>query len=120
VINVINVINVIMPAADTIRLLVMTCPEDQADGLLGTLLAERLVACGNIIPGLLSRYWWQGELARDAEVLVLMETAVDRVDAAIARLAEIHPYEVAKILAFTPVAGHAPYLEWVHQVTRTP
>jgi periplasmic divalent cation tolerance protein len=109
-----------MTSPEPIRLLVMTCPEDQADRLLGTLLAERLVACGNIIPGVLSRYWWQGELCRDAEVLVIMETAADRVDAAIARLAAIHPYEVAKILAFTPVAGHAPYLEWVHQVTRAP
>lgn len=105
-------------SADSLRLLIMTCPEDQAQRLLETLLTEHLVACGNILPGVLSRYWWQGELAQDTEALVLMETTSDRLEPAMQRLAAIHPYEVPKILAFTPSAGHTPYLEWVHAVTR--
>lgn len=103
-----------------LRLLLMTCPLDQAQPILDTLLHERLIACGNILPGLLSRYWWQGALCSDHEALVIMETAADRLDPAMARLAALHPYEVPKILAFTPTAAHAPYLEWVHTVTRDP
>ena len=101
-----------------LRLLWMTCPPDQAQRLLAVVLAERLVACGNVVPGVLSRYWWQGALCDDREALVLMETAADRVDAAMQRLAEVHPYEVPKLLVFTPAAAHAPYAAWVHEVTR--
>ena len=101
-----------------IRLLLMTCPPDQVERMLETLLGERLIACGNVIPAVLSRYWWQGALCSDHEALVVMETADDRVAAAMTRIAELHPYEVPKILAFTPEAAHAPYLAWVHEVTR--
>ena len=101
-----------------IRLLVMTCPPDQAAGLLEVLLGERLIACGNVIPGVLSRYWWQGALCSDTEALVVMETAADRLAAAMTRLAELHPYEVPKILAFTPADAHPPYLAWVLETTR--
>lgn len=107
-----------MPEPAAIRLLLTTCPEDQAQRILDVALGERLIACGNIIPGVLSRYWWQGVLCSDSESLLIMETTADRLAAALHRLAAIHPYEVPKILAFTPVAGHAPYLEWVHTVTR--
>jgi len=105
--------------AHDLRVLVMTCPQDQAETLLTTLLGERLVACGNILPAVISHYWWQGKLCSDTEALVVMETAADRVDEAMRRLAEIHPYEVPKILAFTPVAAHAPYVEWALAATRS-
>ncbi len=104
--------------APAIRLLLMSCPPDQVERLLETALQERLIACGNVVPAVLSRYWWQGALCRDDEALVVMETAEDRLDAAMQRLAELHPYEVPKLLAFTPSAGHPAYLEWVHEVTR--
>jgi periplasmic divalent cation tolerance protein len=104
--------------AESIRVLVMTCPPADAERLVQTLLEQRLIACGNVVPGVLSRYWWQGAVCSDGEALVVMETAADRVGAAIRRLAEIHPYEVPKILAFAPETGLAAYLEWVHASTR--
>ena len=98
---------------DTIRLLIMTCPPDQAEALVRTALDERLIACGNILPGVLSRYWWQGAVCSDSEALVIMETAATQVERTITRLTELHPYEVPKILAFTPSAAVPAYLEWV-------
>lgn len=95
-----------------LRLIVMTCPPDQAEPLLRAALGERLVACGNILPAVRSHYWWQGAICSDDEALVIMETAADRVDAALRRLAELHPYEVPKLLAFAPTAAHAPYVAW--------
>lgn len=103
---------------DAIRVLVMTCPPDQAERLLGILLDERLVACGNVVPAVQSRYWWQGALCSDEEALVVMETATDRAAAAMRRLAEVHPYEVPKILAFAPALAHGPYVDWVVEMTR--
>lgn len=102
----------------SVRLLLMTCPPDQVERVLATLLGERLIACGNVVPAVLSRYWWQGALCSDSEALVVMETADDRVAAAMTRIAALHPYEVPKILAFTPSDAHAPYRDWVVEVTR--
>lgn len=106
-----------MSAAD-LRLVVMTCPPDQAERLLRVVLDERLVACGNILPGVQSHYWWDGRVCSDPEALVVMETAADRLDLALRRLAEIHPYEVPKLLAFAPDAAHAPYVAWALAATR--
>ncbi len=47
-----------------------------------------------------------------------METAADRLDDALRRLAELHPYEVPKLLTFAPFAAHAPYAAWARDVTR--
>jgi len=109
-----------MSAADPVRLLLTTCPPDQAGALLDALLTERLIACGNVVAGVAARYWWQGALCSDTEALVVMETASDRAEAAMQRIAALHPYEVPKILAFTPALGHAAYVAWVIAETRAP
>lgn len=101
-----------------LRLILMTCPPDQAEGLLRRALDERLIACGNVVAGVRAHYWWQGAITSDDEALVIMETPADRVESALRRLAEIHPYEVPKLLAFAPLAAHAPYVAWAHDVTR--
>ena len=44
--------------------------------------------------------------------------ADDRIDAMMSRLHELHPYEVPKILAFTPQEGLTDYLGWVRDQTR--
>jgi len=105
-------------SAESIRLLLMTCPQDQVAAMLDTLLRERLIACGNVIAGVAARYWWQGALCSDSEALVVMETATSRVAAAMQRIAALHPYSVPKILAFAPMLGHAEYVDWVLESTR--
>ncbi|MBA3547374.1 MAG: divalent-cation tolerance protein CutA [Nannocystis sp.] len=107
-------------SAESIRLLIMTCPQDQVDRLLDALLAERLIACGNVVAGVAARYWWQGALCSDSEALVVMETAASRADAAMRRIVALHPYEVPKILGFTPALGNPDYVAWVQAETRPP
>jgi periplasmic divalent cation tolerance protein len=100
------------------HILFVTCPPDEAPALLRQLVEERLVAGGNILPGVRSIYRWKGEICDDPEVVMLIETAADRLEAAMERLAELHSYETPKILAFEPAAGRPDYLSWVHEMTR--
>jgi periplasmic divalent cation tolerance protein len=104
--------------ASDLRILFVTIGADDVDAFVSTLCRERLVACGNILPQVRSYYWWDGELQQDAEAIVLMETVADRVDAAMARAAELHPYEVPKIVVLKPDAVNAPYFEWARAQTR--
>ena len=81
-------------------------------------LADRLAACANIIPGVRSRYWWQGKLETGNESLLIMKTRDDLVANLVAKIKEIHTYEVPEIITFEIKEGNADYLKWIDEETR--
>jgi periplasmic divalent cation tolerance protein len=100
------------------RVLFSTAPPDVAPELVRTLVAEHLVACGNVLEGARSFYFWDGALQDDREAVVFMETAADRVDDAVARLRELHPDDVPKIVVLRPDSVTDDYLAWARAQTR--
>jgi periplasmic divalent cation tolerance protein len=99
----------------------MTAPDaDVASRIAGALVAERLVACVNILPGLRSIYRWEDKRCDEAEVLCLMKTRLDLFSALRDRIATLHPYQVPEIIALPLAAGSAQYLEWIRQSTGRP
>ncbi len=82
------------------------------------LVAERLAACANVLPGVTSFYVWQGEQNESEEVLVLFKSRRETYPALEARLQALHPYEVPEIVAIDLTAGLPAYLEWVATGTR--
>lgn len=91
---------------------------DEAARIARACVAEGLAACGNIIPGLRSIYAWKGEIHDDAEVLLLLKTRGDLLDALQAAVMAAHSYEVAEFLAVPVAAGSPAYLQWLRDVTR--
>jgi periplasmic divalent cation tolerance protein len=87
--------------------------EEKAAELARALVSEGLAACVNIVPGVRSIYTWKGEVQDEAEVLCVVKTRADRVEALRARLVALHPYEVPELVVLDVTAGHEPYLEWV-------
>lgn len=77
------------------------------------LIEERLIACANILGEATSLYEWNGVLEETAEVPVLFKTAPSRRDALMARIAELHDYEVPAILALPVEAVDAAFARWV-------
>ena len=98
------------------RIIFATCSRAQADELVLTLLREGLIGCGNVVPGVRSHYWWQGEVCSDEEAILVMETTLERSRAATARLAEIHAYDVPKIVTIDPESCEPRYLSWLRSV----
>jgi periplasmic divalent cation tolerance protein len=82
--------------------------------IAGTLVDERLAACINIIPGLVSVYRWQGAIQQDDEVLMLMKTTQAGYARLEARLRGLHPYELPEIIAVPVGDGQADYLKWIN------
>lgn len=82
-----------------------------------TLVEERLIACANVFGGVTSIYRWKDELHADAEVVLIAKTRADLVEPAIARLAEIHPYDVPCITSWPLAECHPAYAEWVRSET---
>jgi len=105
---------------DEFRLVLCTCPDQQSAESIGErLVDQRLAACVNLVPGLLSIYRWQGEIQRDREVLLLIKTTADRLDALSDGLRRLHPYDVPEIIAVPICAGLPDYLQWLSQCTRS-
>ncbi len=86
---------------------------EAARALVTSVVSEELAACGNVIPGVVSLFRWEGELTKEDESLVLLKTASERAEALCARLSELHPYSVPEVLGLDVSIGSQAYLSWV-------
>jgi periplasmic divalent cation tolerance protein len=103
-----------------IQLLFCTCPDTAtAERIAEALVARRLAACVNILPGLTSIYRWQGAVERSSEELLLIKSTSERYEALEAAVRELHPYELPELIAVEAAAGLPPYLAWVVESTST-
>lgn len=109
----------VMSNADPVLLLLTTCPDPaSADRIAQALVGECLAACVTRLDGARSTYRWQGQIATDAELQLLVKTTASRLDAAMARLLELHPYELPECFAVEAVAGLPAYMDWIRAQTR--
>lgn len=92
--------------------------EDAARAALSRLLDERLVACGNIVPGMTSLFAWSGKPGEERECGLMLKTAADRVDAAMAGLERLYPYDQPSIMAWTVTATDTT-VDWLERETRS-
>lgn len=106
-----------------LRLVLCNAPPDKAEDIARAVLDQRLAACVNILPGVVSLYVWKGAVCRDPEATLLMKTRRDLVPALTEAIRAVHPYEVPEVIALplAPGEGNQAYLAWVvAETTRTP
>lgn len=97
-----------------VLLVLCTFPDaDTAASVTKTVVEEKLVACGNIVPGVRSIYRWEGKVEDTAEVLVLFKTQSTAYARLEKRLLKLHPYDTPEILAFEAGAAAKAYAAWV-------
>jgi periplasmic divalent cation tolerance protein len=60
-----------------------------------------------------SVYRWQGKIERQAEILLIAKTTVDRFAELEREVRALHSYETPEIVAIPMVLGSTPYLEWL-------
>lgn len=106
-----------MPHTDAITVLTTVATADEAVALVRALLERRIIACGTVLPGARSLYRWEGKIADESEVLVMLKTRSARLLALEGAFAELHPYKVPELLALPVSAGHEKYLAWINRET---
>ncbi len=99
--------------ATYIIVLLTTSSKKEAEKIADTLLAEKLIACANIIGPVHSLFWWQGKIDKAAEHLLLMKTCIDRFEKLSERVKALHSYQIPEIIAMPIVEGFKPYMEWL-------
>ena len=104
-----------MPRPDALVVLTTVASDEDAVTLIRALLDRRLVACGTVLPGARSLYRWDGKVADEHEVVVVLKTRADRLAALEHAFAELHPYKLPELLALPVAAGLDRYLAWIGQ-----
>jgi periplasmic divalent cation tolerance protein len=96
------------------RQVTTTLPDRDAANRIGRrLVEERLAACAQVVGPVASVYWWQGEVESAGEWYCHLKTTAARVEALMARLRELHPYETPEIVALPMTEGDPTYLRWI-------
>jgi len=110
----------VSPSPTDFVVVLVTVPDDEvANRLAHALVAEKLAACVNVLPGVRSVYAWEGEICNEGELLCLLKTRRDLFPAVRERVLSLHPYQVPEIVALPLVEGSDGYLAWLRDNTRT-
>ncbi|TYQ27143.1 divalent cation tolerance protein CutA [Pseudanabaena sp. UWO311] len=97
----------------TLIVIMTTFPEiNQAQSTANLLVEEKLAACVQVMPAMMSTYIWEGKLCHESEHLVLIKTLQTNYDALASRLRSLHPYETPEIIAIPAIAVDRDYLLW--------
>jgi periplasmic divalent cation tolerance protein len=104
-------------AVDAEPILVLTNVPDIATArTIGRQLVEnRLAACVNCLPQVISIYRWQNAIEEASEHTLLVKTMRDRYAEVEAMIIKLHPYELPEIIALTIEQGAPAYLKWIEQ-----
>lgn len=97
---------------------VTTANRDEALAIARTLVAERLAACANVLGDVTSVYLWDDAVQEDAEVVVILKTRTELVEAVTRRVVELHSYDCPCITSWPITHGHPPYLGWIAAETK--
>jgi periplasmic divalent cation tolerance protein len=99
--------------SDPIVVLMTAANRKEANQIAEMLVNARLAACVQILPEIQSIYHWQGEVARENEVLLLAKTISGKFDDLDRAVRDIHSYETPEIVAVPITDASKPYLNWL-------
>ena len=85
----------------------------QAQDIGMALVEERLAACVNILQPCRSIYRWEGVVQSATETPALFKTTLDKTDALIARIKELHSYDVPAIVVWPIERLPVDFGDWV-------
>ena len=93
------------------------CPDEAtADAIAEGLILARLAACANRYAPIRSLFHWQGAVAQETEVPLLLKTRPELAERAEAEIRRLHPYDCPPILR-VPMEANADFLDWIRAET---
>jgi periplasmic divalent cation tolerance protein len=85
----------------------------EAEAAGRALVERRLCACVNILPGMISFYWWQGKIDRGDEVVMIIKTRSSLAEAVRDAVKAMHSYSTPAILVLPIESADPDYHAWI-------
>ena len=82
-----------------------------------TIVERRLAACVNILPGMISHYWWEGKIERAEEAVMIVKTRAALAEAVRQAVKELHSYTTPSIMVLPVDSVDADYQAWIVKET---
>jgi periplasmic divalent cation tolerance protein len=96
------------------QIILCTCPDIEcAKAIAQHLVKEKLAACVNIIPNIISVYRWQDEIQSDNEVQLIIKTQTNKFNDVADEIKRLHRYDTPEIIAMNIQQGDNNYLNWI-------
>jgi periplasmic divalent cation tolerance protein len=92
--------------------LVTTSSQQEAEAIAQALVNAKLAA-GVTMMAAYSIYTWKGEVRKEHEWQMMIQTDLTKFSLIEQKIKELHSYEVPEIIALPIVAGYQPYLQWI-------
>ena len=96
-------------------ILVTTGGRDDAERLGESLVVEHLAACCSVVPTVHSVYYWEGQLKREHEALLMVKTTESRAAAVQEYVRSHHEYTLPEIIQVSVEGGSPAYLKWLEE-----
>jgi periplasmic divalent cation tolerance protein len=103
---------------ETIRVVYISIPREEAKEMAKGIVENRLAACINILPKIESYFWWDETVQFDEESLLIVKTTQDRFPELMQYVRDNHPYELPEIIGLPLVAAFPDYVKWVKEETQ--
>lgn len=87
----------------------------EAEAAGRVIVERRLAACVNILPGMVSHYWWEGKIERAEEAVMIVKTRAAMTDAVTAAVRELHSYNTPAIMVLPVEKMDPAYHAWIVQ-----
>lgn len=81
------------------------------------LIENKLAACVNIVPNVISVYKWEGKIVEGQEFLMIIKTKESLFRKVEKAISERHEYELPEIVATPIKKGNRDYLKWLKSET---
>ena len=106
-------------AEKPVLIMVTTGGRNDAERIGEALVVEHLAACCSVVPMIHSFYYWEGQLKREHEALLMIKTVESRSAAVQEYVLTHHEYDLPEILQVEIAGGFPGYLKWLEeQVTQ--
>lgn len=92
---------------------ITTGSEEEALLIARTLVAEKLAACVNLLPGVRSVYEWEGRVREGKEWVLIAKTTKEGFSRLQDRVMALHSYDCPCVVSLAITDGNPAFLDWI-------
>ncbi len=89
--------------------------QEEAKKIASPVIEGGLAACANILPGMSSVFYWEGEVQSEQECILILKTDESMNEKLMERVRELHSYDCPCMLVLPIKDGNTDFLGWVQE-----